>query len=150
MDSGSLEQGIRHASDLCHYVSDAFVPLHTTYNYNGQFTDQKGIQALWESRIPKAFSADYEYFIGKSVYLENSLSYSWELIEESFSLLDSTLNLEDKISIHYLEDTKFRMSAKNGKILAAYNTEFISDYNAILNGMVERRLQRAILVVGSF
>ncbi len=78
------------------------------------------------------------------------MSYSWELIEESFSLLDSTLNLEDKISIHYLEDTKFRMSAKNGKILAAYTTEFIPDYNAILNGMVERRLQRAILVVGSF
>jgi|TARA_B110000091_G_scaffold149379_1_gene159060 hypothetical protein len=150
MDSGSVEQVIRHAADLGHYVSDACVPLHTSYNYNGQFTDQKGIHALWESRIPEAFSADYEYFIGKSVYLQNSLSYSWELIEESFSLLDSTLNLEEKISTHYIEDTKFRMSAKNGQIQADYTTEFISDYNTILNGMVERRLQRAILAVGSF
>lgn len=150
MDSGSIEQVIHHAADLGHYISDACVPLHTTYNYNGQFTDQKGIHALWESRIPEAFSSDYEYFIGKSVYLENSLSYSWELIEESFSLLDSTLHLEEKISTHYIEDTKFRMSAKNGKIQEAYTTEFISDYNTILNGMVERRLQRAILAVGSF
>ena len=33
---------IRYASDLSHYVADAHVPLHTTYNYNGQFTGQKG------------------------------------------------------------------------------------------------------------
>lgn len=150
MDSGSTEQVIRHAADLGHYISDACVPLHTTYNYNGQFTNQKGIHALWESRIPEAFSSDYEYYIGKAVYLPNSLEYSWELIEESFSLLDATLNLEEKISNDYREDSKFRLSAKNGKIKEAYSTEFISDYNTILDGMVERRLQRAILAVGSF
>ncbi len=150
MDSGTVEQVIKHAGDLGHYISDACVPLHTTYNYNGQFTGQKGIHALWESRIPEAFSTEYEYYIGKAVYLENSLKYAWDLLEESFSLLDSTLYLEEEISSRYIEDTKFRMSAKNGKIQEAYTTEFISDYNTILNGMVERRLQRAILAVGSF
>jgi hypothetical protein len=150
MDSGSIEQVIQHAADLGHYISDACVPLHTSYNYNGQFTDQKGVHALWESRIPEAFSADYEYFIGKSVYLENSLEFSWKLIEESFSLLDSTLRLEKKISTQFIYDTKFRMGSKNGKIKEAYTNEFISDYNKELNGMVERRLQRAILAVGSF
>ena len=150
MDSGSIEQVIKHAGDLGHYVSDACVPLHTTYNYDGQFTGQKGIHALWESRIPEAFSSEYEYYIGKSVYLDNSLKYAWGLLEESFSLLDSTLYLEEKISTDYIEDTKFRMSAKNGKIQEAYTTEFISDYNTTLDGMVERRLQRAILAVGSF
>src|SRR5690606_37925329 len=44
---------IRHSADLGHYVSDAHVPLHTTRNYNGQFTGQIGIHAFWESRLPE-------------------------------------------------------------------------------------------------
>ena len=42
------------------------------------------------------------------------------------------------------------MESTNGKIYSQYTHEFISDYNIALNGMVERRLQRAIIAVGSF
>ena len=38
------------ASDLGHYIADAHVPLHTTGNYNGQRTNQKGVHALWETQ----------------------------------------------------------------------------------------------------
>jgi hypothetical protein len=150
MDSGSIEQVIHYAADLGHYISDACVPLHTTYNYNGQHTNQKGIHALWESRIPEAFSTNYEYYIGKTVYLNNPLEYAWSITEESYALLDSTLQLEKIITANYLIDTKYRMASSNGKIQKQYTSEFISDYNNALNGMVERRLQRAILAVGSF
>lgn len=43
---------LKNSADLGHYVSDAHVPLHTTENYNGQLTGQKGIHAFWESRLP--------------------------------------------------------------------------------------------------
>ena len=38
------------ASDLGHYIADAHVPLHTSGNYNGQRTNQKGVHALWETQ----------------------------------------------------------------------------------------------------
>ena len=53
MDSGSVKDVVKYAADLGHYVADACVPLHTTYNYNGEYTNQDGIHSLWESKIPE-------------------------------------------------------------------------------------------------
>ena len=36
---------------LGHYIADAHVPLHTTENHNGQFTNQKGIHSRWETGL---------------------------------------------------------------------------------------------------
>ena len=44
-----LDEVLRTAADLGHYLADAHVPLHTTGNYNGQRTNQTGIHALWET-----------------------------------------------------------------------------------------------------
>ena len=78
-----------------------------TSNYNGQFTNQDGIYALWESKIPELVN-DYDFYIRKAVYLTQPLSFSWNLIKESYALVDSTLSLEKKLSDDYLEDNKYR------------------------------------------
>ena len=150
MDSGTSDDVVRSAADLGHYVADACVPLHTTYNYNGQYTNQKGIHALWESRIPESFSHNYDYYVGKSVYLENPLEFTWKLIEESFVLVDSTLAIEQRVSGACTADDKYKSGSKNRKIVHEYTYEFISDYNLALDGMVEQRLQRAIIAIGSY
>jgi hypothetical protein len=36
---------------LGHYVADAHVPLHTTTNHDGQYTDQRGVHSRWESGL---------------------------------------------------------------------------------------------------
>lgn len=46
----SRERALRAAADLGHYLADAHVPLHTSGNYNGQRTGQRGIHALWETQ----------------------------------------------------------------------------------------------------
>ena len=46
------EKVLRLSADYGHYIADSHVPLHTTVNYNGQLTDQVGIHAFWESRLP--------------------------------------------------------------------------------------------------
>lgn len=150
MDSGCVEDVIKHAADLGHYVADACVPLHTTFNYNGQYTNQHGIHALWESRIPESFSNDYDYYIGKAVYLRDPLDFSWVLIKDSFTLVDSTLSLESRLSEDYNADDKYRFESKNGKIKQQYTHEFVSDYNSLLDGMVEQRMRRAIFAIASF
>ena len=35
-----------YAADLGHYIGDAHVPLHTTINYDGQLTGQKGMHII--------------------------------------------------------------------------------------------------------
>ncbi len=150
MDSGSVEAVVRHASDLGHYVADACVPLHTTSNYNGQLTHQEGIHALWETHIPKSYSGDYEYYIGKDRHLPNPLKFSWILVKESHTLVDSTLSLEKQLSENYKEDGKFRFKYKNGQAGREYTSEYVNDYNIALDGMVERRMQRAIKALASF
>lgn len=35
-------------ADLAHYVGDAHQPMHTTVNYNGQLSGQKGVHARYE------------------------------------------------------------------------------------------------------
>ncbi len=62
---------LRHSTDLGHYLADGHVPLHTTENYNGQLTNQKGIHALWESRLPELFADQYNLFVGKARFIPN-------------------------------------------------------------------------------
>ena len=149
MDSGTVEDVIKSAADLGHYVADACVPLHTTSNYNGQFTGQKGVHALWESRIPESFSWNYDYYIGKSVYLGSSLNFAWSLVKESNALVNPTLSIEGDVSKEFTKDEKYRLDNQNGKIVHQYTNEFISQYNLALDSMVERRLLRSIFAISS-
>lgn len=49
---GDKDSILFYAIDLCHYIGDANVPLHTSSNFDGQLTGQRGLHALWESTVP--------------------------------------------------------------------------------------------------
>ncbi|WP_235528573.1 zinc dependent phospholipase C family protein [Pedobacter sp. Leaf194] len=82
---------LKYAADLGHYIGDAHVPLHTTNNHNGQLTNQAGIHAFWESRLPELFSTNYNFIVGKAQYIENPLEESWKIVKHTHSLVDSVL-----------------------------------------------------------
>jgi hypothetical protein len=69
---------LKTSANLGHYIADAYVPLHLTQNYDGQFTNQQGIHALWESRLPELFSDQYNYYVGKARYIENPLNEAFK------------------------------------------------------------------------
>lgn len=94
MKERDYERIIKLSADLGHYIGDAHVPLHTTENYNGQLTNQKGIHGLWESRLPEIFASNYDFFTGKAVYLGNPSEHIWQAISESFEAKDTVLYLE--------------------------------------------------------
>ena len=79
------------SSDLGHYIGDSHVPLHTTENYNGQLTGQRGIHGFWESRLPELKAMDYDFFVGRAEYVEDILADEWKTVQESFSAKDSVL-----------------------------------------------------------
>lgn len=141
---------LKYSADLGHYIGDAHVPLHTTENYNGQLTNQVGIHAFWESRLPELFSDDYDYFVGKAQYIDDPLKEAWKIIEHSYSKLDSTLKIEKDLSNNFGVDKKYTFSERNHKVIKEYSVDYSTAYHIALNGMVEKQMRSAILEIGSF
>jgi hypothetical protein len=145
-----LKNILRLSSDIGHYIGDANVPLHTTENYNGQLTGQKGIHGLWESRIPELFFDDYDLFTGKAIYLENPKSTIWKHVREAHLKLDSVLRFEKELSARFPEDLKYSYEKRGRVTIKGYSKKYSEEYHKMLNGMVERQMKRSIILLGSF
>jgi len=140
---------LSYSSDIGHYVADAHVPLHTSENYNGQMTNQKGIHGLWESRLVEINADDYDYFVGKATYIRDPLAYAWETVLESHVALDSVLRIEKELTQEFDPDKKYSYEQRGRVTTKVYSYEFSQAYHSRMNGMVERRLRKAIISVGS-
>ena len=93
-----LDKIVRAAADLGHYLGDAHVPLHTSGNYDGQRTGQRGIHALWETHA-------VEWLLSRSdlpacplqdaaVANYDPVWTPWEIILESHALVPEVLEAE--------------------------------------------------------
>jgi len=141
---------LRYSAEMGHYVADAHVPLHTTLNYNGQLTNQVGIHAFWESRIPELFAdRQYDYFVGKAEYLSTPKPYFWEVVLESHSLVDSVLQIEKELSQEFPKDKQYCYEERLGRTIRTQCKAYAAAFHQRLSGMVEQRMQDAILSIGS-
>ncbi len=139
------------SADIGHYIADAHVPLHANSNHNGQFTNQKGIHAFWESRVPELLAEnEFDFFIGKAEYIKNPGDFIWKRVLESAKAADSVLGFERQLTRQFPDDKKFSFEERNGKITRQYSAAFTIAYNKILNGMIERRMRQAIFAIASF
>jgi hypothetical protein len=138
------------SADIGHYIADAHVPLHTTSNYNGQFTNQIGIHALWESRLPELYGEGYDYFVGRAGYCEKPMDCIWAFVKSSNAAVDSVLLFERQLSASWDSDKKYRLEQVGNTVKALYSPEYANSYNNALDNMVERRMRQSILDVGSF
>jgi hypothetical protein len=149
-ESQNVDLILKYSADIGHYIGDAHVPLHTTENYNGQLTDQRGIHGLWESRLVEINSEEYDYFIGKADYIEDVEAYIWEAVKESHLAVDSVLLIEKELTAEFATDKKYSFEQRGATTVSVYSYEFSQEYHKRLNNMVERRLRKAIAAVGSF
>jgi len=141
---------LRISSELGHYVADAHVPLHTTENYNGQMTGQKGIHAFWESRLPELYGDSFDYYVGQAYYIDDPLSEAWKVVLESHTALDSVFSFEKILTEEFPEDAKYGYESRNNLLTRVYSMAFSKAYHEKLNGQVERRMRLAVLRVSSF
>lgn len=149
-DSNDGNAILRLSADLGHYISDACVPLHTTVNYNGQLTNQRGIHGFWESRLPELFAEEYFLYPGKAEYIHDRQGYIWEIIFESFSAKDSVLELDREIQEEFAETGSQAIEERKGQGIRTQSREASNAYHEALNGMVERRMRRSIKAVADF
>ena len=150
MSDGNVEKILKVSADMGHYIGDAHVPLHTTENYNGQLTDQIGIHAFWESRLPELFAEEqFDMVVGKAQYIDNKKEYFWGIILESHSLLAEVLDDEWNLKQTFPEDRQFCFDKRGETTVRTQCPEYAEAYHEALDGMVEKRMQDAILSIGS-
>ena len=140
---------LHYSADLGHYIADAHVPLHTTENYNGQLTNQKGIHGFWESRIPEMKSEGYDYWIGRAKYIGKPLEKAWDVVKASHAAVDSVLKFEANLNAEYSPDKKYSFENRGASLMKVYSKEYTEAYDKLLDGMVERRMREAIITIGS-
>ena len=141
---------LKTAAELGHYIADAHVPLHVCSNHNGQLTNQAGIHAFWESRVPELFAeTDWDFFIGKAAYIRDLSNFIWSRVLESAAAADTVLRYEKEISDQFPPDQKYAFEFRNGKLIKQYSTAYARLYENKLDHMVERRMRQSIFAVAS-
>lgn len=142
---------LKYSAEIGHYIADAHVPLHACSNHNGQLTNQQGIHAFWESRIPELFAEQHwDFFIGKAVYIPDPGAFIWSRLLESAAAADTVLRCEREASLQIKPDQKFAFEERNNILIRQYSTAFATLYNEKLNDMIERRMRQSIFAVASF
>jgi hypothetical protein len=143
------------AADLGHYLGDAHMPLHTSANYDGQKTDQKGIHALWESRLPEMFGNDYNYHTPDAKYIDDISKETWRIIFDSHKLIDTLLMTDKELRKKFGEDKVFKTDT-NGKVIkskygqSVFTDEYATQLHTALKGMVEKQMNASCMDVANF
>ena len=140
---------VKYSAELSHYVGDAFVPLHTTINYDGQLTDQKGLHSLWESQLPERFINGYNLVGEPARYVKDPLAAIWGVLQESFGFVGETFDRATKIEKVMKPDVRFTFTHRNGKTSRRYSDAFADSYDKTVGGMVNYRLKGAPTMISS-
>jgi hypothetical protein len=141
---------LRISAEIGHYIADANVPLHTTRNYNGQFSGQDGIHGFWESRVPELLLYDFDFFVGKAEYLPAPAKRTWAAIAQAHVCVDSVLTFEKQLTKTLGENRKYVVEERNGQNIKTYSQEFTRQYNRLLDRQVERQMRSSIKMIGDF
>ncbi|MFV0605802.1 MAG: zinc dependent phospholipase C family protein [Niabella sp.] len=131
-----------YAADLGHYIGDAHVPLHTSINYDGQLTNQRGMHDLWETTVPEIVITSYHINSGhKAKYIPDITKRIWEIIAHTHSLVPNMFEQELVISKNFQDTSKkYRWQERWGKMRRFYSTDFAKAYNAALKGSINEQL----------
>ncbi|HWB25541.1 MAG TPA: zinc dependent phospholipase C family protein [Chitinophagaceae bacterium] len=142
---------IFYATDLGHYVEDANVPLHTTMNYDGQLTGQRGIHALWESVTPEMEITNYNLYTGHTAtYLTNPQQSIWDAVRKANSLLPEVFMKEKEVSKQFPDSVKYKLVQKYGKTLKYYTDTFATAYGNALRPTINGQLINSANLVADF
>jgi hypothetical protein len=149
--SGNKDSILFYAADIGHYIGDANVPLHTTLNYDGQLTNQKGLHSLWESLIPDLELEQYRLYNGKKAkYLSDPAATLWQAVRRAHVLVKNVLEMETETSKEFTDSSKFRIQLRNNREVKTYTREFAKAYSKRMGKMVNDQLLISAELIADF
>lgn len=132
---------IFYADDLAHYIEDANVPLHTTTNYDGQLSNQKGLHALWESAIPEIDLNNYDlYKKHDATYVKDKAAEIWNAIQKAHDLLPEMFAKEKEVAKNFTGDSKYVEKMYYGRKTKVYTDAFAKQYAVALDSTINNQL----------
>ena len=143
------------SATLAHYVGDGYQPLHTTTNYDGQLSGQKGVHSFFESLLPEMFGRTYNLHCSPAAYYNDIPAAAWQIVKQSHALLPDLLKAEKQLLDSWPESKLYELDAKghikkNRYNQPWYSRAFATAFHNNLKGMVAGQLQRAIQTTASF
>jgi hypothetical protein len=143
------------AADLGHYIGDAHMPLHTSSNYDGQKTGQRGIHSCWEAQLPEYYGKHYNFNVGEAIYVDNVQKATWSVIRESHALADDMLNTEKQVRAGFTEETLFSRDPEGKPIKNmfgknVFSVEYTKRFHESMNNMVERQMRKSVKCLADF
>lgn len=142
------------SSEISHYVADAHMPLHTSSNYNGQKTGQKGVHSLWETTLPQMFGDQFNFHTSTPNYIDDIPGYTWKMIEQSHSQIDTLLAAEMRVRKSFDTSLMYKKDAEGQRVLFYGNPTFSDAYATAffheLGNMVEYQLRLSIYDISCY
>jgi hypothetical protein len=149
--AGNKDSILFYAADLGHYLGDANVPLHTTVNYDGQLTNQKGLHSLWETMIPQLEITNYTLYTDhKATYIANPEKEIWKAIRAAGKLVPEMLAKEIEVTKQFTDSTKYRVQLRRGQEVKSYTTAFAKAYAASLKNTINQQLIASANLIADF
>ena len=99
MKDGDWENAWQVAAELGHYVADSHQPLHLTYNYNGQYTNNYGIHSRYETKLFYSYIDYVPDVKGTGIYWDNPLDSVFCYIEAIYPSVDLIMIADSKAVI---------------------------------------------------
>jgi hypothetical protein len=140
-----------YSADLGHYVGDANVPLHSTINYDGQLTGQRGLHSLWESAVPDVAMDGWSLHDGhRAQYLEDPGAAIWSAVRRANGMVRDVVAEELEASKGMPDTVKYHKEQRNGREYRTYTRTFVQDYAARLGDKIHGQLLNSADLIADF
>ena len=96
MKEGDGEKIRITAAALGHYIGDAHMPFHSAENYNGQFTNNKGVHNQFEKLMVNYYMDDYESNMAEATPLEDPLASAFDIVLNGYKKILPILEADAK------------------------------------------------------
>ncbi len=89
---------VKHiASHLGHYIQDATMPLHSTKNYDGQYSGNRGIHGRFEADMIRHYLDEYSDLsdtAGAPTFIKDPVDLTFEVLIDSYVYVDNVLRAD--------------------------------------------------------
>jgi hypothetical protein len=140
MRRGRIKAVIQFSADLGHYVADLHMPLHTSENYDGQMTDNRGIHARFEWHLIERFQDQIRLNPSGVDSIANPTMQAFEIILSSYIWVDNLLRA----------DTRSRDPRRVYQALESFDRDYYEKFFALAGPVAEQQMTAAAKAVASY
>ncbi len=90
----SVQDLIEFSAAASHYVQDATQPLHASNNYDGQFTDQRGVHGRFETELFERFESRLTVTPAPPRSFASPRDFAFDELLDSFQKVDALLKAD--------------------------------------------------------